>query len=122
MDRKRKTRSSDMVAEQPAWEARHANDGRGPIADNTSQFPDRTYDLPEGSAGESEPVHASGYQEAAGAIHPNFPDQGSASLGPAADEDVRRRAHELWEAEGRPEGGHERHWLQAERELHDGGA
>ncbi|QKK33312.1 DUF2934 domain-containing protein (plasmid) [Rhizobium indicum] len=31
-------------------------------------------------------------------------------------EHIRRRAQEIWEAEGRPEGEHERHWLQAERE------
>ncbi|MDR9776003.1 DUF2934 domain-containing protein [Rhizobium hidalgonense] len=31
-------------------------------------------------------------------------------------ERIRRRAQEIWEAEGKPEGEHERHWLQAERE------
>ncbi|MBA5800460.1 MULTISPECIES: DUF2934 domain-containing protein [Rhizobium] len=31
-------------------------------------------------------------------------------------EQIRRRAQEIWEAEGKPEGEHERHWQQAERE------
>ena len=30
---------------------------------------------------------------------------------------VRERAHAIWEREGRPEGGHERHWATAEDEL-----
>jgi hypothetical protein len=30
---------------------------------------------------------------------------------------VRERAYALWEREGRPEGGAERHWAQAEEEL-----
>jgi hypothetical protein len=30
---------------------------------------------------------------------------------------IQRRAYELWEAEGRPEGKEEAHWLTAEREL-----
>jgi hypothetical protein len=34
------------------------------------------------------------------------------------DEDrIRRRAHEIWEREGRPEGRHEEHWAQARREV-----
>jgi hypothetical protein len=30
---------------------------------------------------------------------------------------VARRAHEIWEQEGRPEGRHQEHWQTAEREL-----
>lgn len=30
---------------------------------------------------------------------------------------IRQRAHEIWLSEGRPEGRHEQHWLQACREL-----
>lgn len=30
---------------------------------------------------------------------------------------IRRRAHEIWEAEGRPEGRHEAHWEQARAEI-----
>lgn len=30
---------------------------------------------------------------------------------------IRRRAHEIWEAEGRPEGREARHWAQAEAEM-----
>ena len=30
---------------------------------------------------------------------------------------VRERAHHLWEVEGKPEGKHQEHWHQAEREL-----
>jgi hypothetical protein len=38
------------------------------------------------------------------------------------DEDrIRSRAYEIWEREGRPEGGHERHWHQAKKELEDEG-
>ncbi len=34
------------------------------------------------------------------------------------DEDrIRRRAHGVWEREGRPEGRHEEHWGQARREV-----
>ena len=32
-------------------------------------------------------------------------------------EQIRRRAYEIWEAEGRPDGADERHWLQACDEL-----
>jgi hypothetical protein len=32
-------------------------------------------------------------------------------------ETISRRAYELWEQEGRPEGADLRHWLQAEQEL-----
>jgi hypothetical protein len=34
-----------------------------------------------------------------------------------ADEDVRRRAHEIWEAEGHPDGRALNHWFQAKEEL-----
>jgi hypothetical protein len=40
----------------------------------------------------------------------------SMSFGAPA-EDISRRAYEIWEAEGRPEGCDLRHWLQAEQEL-----
>ncbi|MFC7543950.1 DUF2934 domain-containing protein [Siccirubricoccus deserti] len=36
-------------------------------------------------------------------------------------ERIRRRAHEIWEREGRPEGRHEEHWAQACREIEGGG-
>lgn len=37
---------------------------------------------------------------------------------PAVDADaISRRAYEIWEREGRPEGNDLRHWLQAEQEL-----
>jgi hypothetical protein len=35
----------------------------------------------------------------------------------ASAEAVSRRAYEIWEQEGRPEGSDFRHWLQAEQEL-----
>ena len=44
--------------------------------------------------------------------------------GEKPDEDrIRRRAHELWEHEGRPVGRHEEHWARARREVEaeDGG-
>src|SRR4051812_14551655 len=33
------------------------------------------------------------------------------------EDEVRARAHAIWEREGRPEGGAERHWAQAEEGL-----
>jgi hypothetical protein len=36
------------------------------------------------------------------------------------DEKIRRRAHEIWEAEGRPDGKEADHWQRAARELGDG--
>jgi hypothetical protein len=38
-----------------------------------------------------------------------------------SEEQVRARAHELWEAHGRPQGRDEEFWVQAERELVDSG-
>ena len=35
----------------------------------------------------------------------------------ARDDKVRERAYAIWEREGRPEGGAERHWAEAEEEL-----
>ena len=32
---------------------------------------------------------------------------------------IHKRAHELWEQEGRPEGRHDHHWRQASREVAD---
>jgi hypothetical protein len=33
------------------------------------------------------------------------------------EERIRRRAQEIWEREGRPEGRHEEHWARARREV-----
>lgn len=33
------------------------------------------------------------------------------------DERIRKRAHEIWEQEGRPDGKEQDHWERAEREL-----
>ncbi|MGF6232402.1 hypothetical protein QFZ27_006357 [Inquilinus ginsengisoli] len=33
------------------------------------------------------------------------------------DEQIRRRAYEIWEALGRPEGGQQQHWAEAEAEI-----
>jgi len=30
---------------------------------------------------------------------------------------IERRAYELWEQEGRPDGGHQRHWEEAQRQV-----
>lgn len=35
-------------------------------------------------------------------------------------EKIRRRAYELWEMEGKPEGRHHVHWAQAEHEIKQG--
>jgi hypothetical protein len=39
------------------------------------------------------------------------------SMGKPTDEQIRQRAHELWEVAGKPEGQQDRFWLEAEREL-----
>lgn len=41
----------------------------------------------------------------------------SSASSPSGSEEISRRAYELWEKEGRPEGCDLRHWLQAEQEL-----
>jgi hypothetical protein len=33
------------------------------------------------------------------------------------DQEVKARAYEIWEREGRPEGRHDEHWRQAQQEL-----
>jgi hypothetical protein len=33
------------------------------------------------------------------------------------EQEIRKRAHEMWEREGRPEGQHEQHWQRASSEL-----
>jgi len=38
-------------------------------------------------------------------------------MGHDRDDRIRKRAHELWELEGRPHGKEREHWEQAEREL-----
>ncbi|AJD44640.1 DUF2934 domain-containing protein [Rhizobium sp. SEMIA 4085] len=37
--------------------------------------------------------------------------------GPIHEDEVRRRAHAIWEREGRPEGRQEDHWIQAKGEI-----
>jgi len=44
------------------------------------------------------------------------PSVSASGQGVSAD-DISRRAYEIWESEGRPEGSDFRHWLQAEQEL-----
>jgi hypothetical protein len=34
-----------------------------------------------------------------------------------SEDNIRRRAHQLWEDEGRPEGKDAEHWAQAAREI-----
>lgn len=33
------------------------------------------------------------------------------------DEQIRQRAHAIWESEGRPDGRHEEHWLRAREQI-----
>jgi hypothetical protein len=42
---------------------------------------------------------------------------GSAAMSSDMEERIRRRAHEIWEQAGRPEGHDEEHWAQAHREI-----
>ncbi|MFC3631185.1 DUF2934 domain-containing protein [Paracoccus angustae] len=37
------------------------------------------------------------------------------------EDQIRQRAHQLWEEQGRPEGQHEEHWRQASSEIGDDG-
>jgi hypothetical protein len=37
-----------------------------------------------------------------------------------SNQKIRERAHRIWEEQGRPEGLHTEHWLQAESELQEG--
>lgn len=39
---------------------------------------------------------------------------------PPTFEDISRRAYELWEKDGRPDGNEQQHWYQAEKELSQG--
>lgn len=41
----------------------------------------------------------------------------TSSTGGASAESISRRAYELWEQQGRPDGQDLQHWLQAEQEL-----
>lgn len=41
----------------------------------------------------------------------------SSAAGAATREKIAARAYEIWEKAGRPDGQHEAHWYQAEREL-----
>jgi hypothetical protein len=41
----------------------------------------------------------------------------SSTFQPLGPDAISRRAYELWEKEGRPEGNDLRHWLQAEQDL-----
>ncbi|WP_249218874.1 DUF2934 domain-containing protein [Falsirhodobacter algicola] len=36
------------------------------------------------------------------------------------EQDIRDRAHAIWESEGRPEGQHEAHWRRASAEIDEG--
>jgi hypothetical protein len=47
----------------------------------------------------------------------NQPSSTDSVSSPGGSDAVARRAYELWEKEGRPEGSHVRHWLQAEQEM-----
>lgn len=39
--------------------------------------------------------------------------------GAPTDEEIRERAHQLWEQAGRPEGREQEFWHQAEQELYE---
>ncbi len=54
-------------------------------------------------------------------MNPNPTSPRSSTDTSAAAETISRRAYELWEQEGRPDGSDLRHWLQAEQELSGGG-
>lgn len=115
VDDKQKVRKARGARQAQPLEAGRDDDARAPLADTSSDLPTRSTSGEEGMPGEAGPVHGSGYQQPADAVHPNF---GSApgDVEPSEDE-IRRRAYQLWEEEGFPEGSHDRHWLEAEQEL-----
>jgi hypothetical protein len=41
---------------------------------------------------------------------------------PADYQAIAERAYQLWESRGRPEGEHDQIWIEAERELEQGGS
>jgi hypothetical protein len=43
--------------------------------------------------------------------------QAEGTMDQPTENQIRERAHQLWEAAGKPEGRHEEFWQQAEREL-----
>ena len=46
----------------------------------------------------------------------------SPDMSSPTDDQIRTRAHQLWELAGKPEGGDDEFWHEAERELKDGAA
>lgn len=104
----RKT-NQPVEASQP-WQARHENDAGGPLADNSSNLPDRS----TRDQSPANPVTTS--------LTDPLPDDGpvpNMSPAPVADSDedhIRRRAYEIWERGGRRDGEHEEHWRQAHDE------
>jgi hypothetical protein len=62
------------------------------------------------------PRNGSGKTNNAPAMAQALPVQSTGSFGPDHDE-IRRRAYELYEEEGRQEGRHEEYWHRAEAEL-----
>lgn len=48
---------------------------------------------------------------------PDVPVMSAANEADDREQRIRRRAYELWEAEGRPDGREQEHWAQAHREL-----
>ena len=50
----------------------------------------------------------------------NHPSSTDTSYSPPSSDAISRRAYEIWEREGHPDGCDLRHWLQAEQELGPG--
>jgi len=48
---------------------------------------------------------------------PSTPSYSGLHMVPPSEEQVRRRAYEIYESQGRPEGRQEEHWRQAEAEI-----
>ncbi len=88
--------------QSPRWEGPEENRPRGylPAVDNPAEDLD--------AAGEN-------------LVDPHRSDLSDAFVtGSDREARIRRRAHQIWEREGRPDGHHDRHWHQAVREI-DGG-
>lgn len=119
MERRSKVRNAGGQPNKPFHDTGRQGDESGAAATGSSQVPVRSTAVQDGSSGELGPVLGSGFQQPTDSAHPMFPPAGG-SGDENSDDDVRQRAYRIWEEEGFPDGGQERHWLQAKRELRGG--
>lgn len=88
-----------------------------PIPDDGEDFAPLP-ENPENASRQGDDRENRANQRRAGSMNAN-PDRrdGFGEAGEGGDHPTRRRAYEIWEREGRPEGRHEDHWRHAEYEI-----